>query len=79
MRLLSVTVETTVTKNLGNYQSVKGHMSLSISLDLPFDSHSFEEEFYAALDLVNSEMESQLRTQLVHAQRAMIEPEKEAF
>lgn len=71
MRLVSVTVESHITKNLGSYQSAKAQLALTIEVNQEITTESFDLFFGAFLNTLNAEMEGQLRQQIIHAQRAI--------
>ena len=76
MKILTVTVESSVTKNLGNYQSTKQLVSMTAELNQEVDPRVVHEELKAQLDMLTNELWKQMVEQL-RAGETSIEASKE--
>lgn len=80
MKIASVTLESSLTKNLGNYQSTKQSITITVELNRFLDSNNVSYVLADVFDMLNPQIEDQLRQQIIHAQRAMVtEQEGEDF
>lgn len=76
MKILTVTVESSVTKNLGNYQSTKQVVSMTVEMNQEIDPAVVHEELAAKLGMLTNELWKQMVDQL-RAGESTIEASKE--
>jgi len=71
MKILTVTIESSITKNLGNYQSTKQIVSLVVELNREIDSSKKVTETTIDLEYLTSIIRQQLSEQIEQSIRAM--------